>query len=148
MRNHRHRTVVVAVIAVRTMQAAVHEIVDMIAMRHGFVAAIRPVAMRRFVAGCVMLRIAAVRIPVAYGNHMLLGAAALGMLKSAVGDIIDVAFMPHGKMAASGAVNVRRSLAGTALFKCHGGSSIPHPQSSLQNMPKGHGGKEDISTLQ
>jgi hypothetical protein len=47
-----------------------------------------------------------------------------------------VTFVPHGEMAASGAMNVGRSLAGSALFGCHGGSSVAHPQSSGRIMPK------------
>ena len=66
-------------IAVQMMQPAVHKIVDMAAVRHGFVAAIRPVPVRRLVAGCVTLWIAAVRVPVGYRNHMLLRAVVRGM---------------------------------------------------------------------
>jgi hypothetical protein len=136
VRDHRQRTVVIAVVAVWMMQAAVHQIVYMIAMRHSFVATTRPVPMRRLVTGRVILRIAAVRIAVAHGNHMMLGAATLGMLKATVIEIIGVAFVPHGEMAASGAMNVGRSLTGSALFGCHGGSSVVHPQSSARIMPK------------
>lgn len=80
VRNHRQRTVVVAVIAVRMMQTAVHQIVDMIAMRDSFVAAVGPVTVCRIVAARVVVRIAAVRIAVAHGDHMTLGATALEML--------------------------------------------------------------------
>lgn len=111
MRNHCQRTVVIAVVAVRMMEPAVHQIVDVGSMRHGFVAAIRPVPMCCLVAGRMMLRIALVGIAVAHGNHMMLGAAGLGMLQAAVVEIIDVAFVPHRQMAASGAVNVGRRLA-------------------------------------
>lgn len=109
MRNHRQRAVIVAVVAMRMMQAAVDEVIDMIAVGHDFVAAIRPVAMRRLVAAGVMLRIATVRIAVAHGDHMLLGATGLAMLKASMIEIIDMAFVLHGEMAASGAMNVRRS---------------------------------------
>jgi hypothetical protein len=98
---------VVAVIAVGVMQPAVHEIVDVVAVRHRFMAAIRPVPVRRLVAGRVTLWIAAVRVAVAYSDHMLLRAAVLGMLKVAVIEVIDVAFMLHAEVAASGAVDVR-----------------------------------------
>jgi hypothetical protein len=128
--------VVIAVVAVRMMEPAIHEIIDMIAMRHGFVAATRPMPMRRLVAGSVMLRITAVRIAIAHRDHMMVSAASLGVLKATVIEIIDVAFVPHGEMATSGAMNVRRSLAGSALFGCHGGSSVDHPQSSARIMPK------------
>jgi hypothetical protein len=131
--HHRQRTVVVAVVAVGMMETAVHEIVDVIAMRHGFVAAIRPVPMRRLVAGGVMFRVAAVRIEIAHSDHMSLDTAALGMLQETVIEIVDVAFVSNAEMTASGAMNVRRSL---ALFGCHGGSCVAHPQSSLKIIPK------------
>jgi hypothetical protein len=139
--------VVVAVIAVWVMQPALDKVVDVVAMRHGFMAAIRPMPVRCVVAAGAKLRITAVRIAVIHGDDMLLGAAVLGMLKVAVIKVIDVTFMLHGEMAASGAVDVRRSVTGTALLGCHGGSSIAHPQSAPENMPNGPGGKEAISTL-
>jgi len=40
-----YRAVVVAMIAVRMMQPAVHEIIDMIAMRHLFMSAVWTVSM-------------------------------------------------------------------------------------------------------
>jgi hypothetical protein len=134
-------------IAVWMVQPAVDQIVDVVAMRHGFMAAIGPVPVRRVVASGMELRIAAVRIAVAHGDDMLLGATVLGMLKVAMIEVIDVAVMLDGEMAARGAVNVRRSLAGTALFGCHGGSFVAHPQSPPENTPNGRGGKEDVSTL-
>jgi hypothetical protein len=99
--------VVVAVIAMRMMQSAVHEIVGMVAVRNGFMAATRPVPVRRLVAGRVMLWLAAVRVPVGYRNYMLLGTPVLGMLKTAMIKVVDVAFMLHGEMTACAAVNVR-----------------------------------------
>jgi hypothetical protein len=119
--------VIVAVIAVRMMETPIHEIIDMVAVGHGFMAAVGAVPMPGFVAGGVVLGIAAVRIPVGHGDHMLLGAAVLGMLKAAVIEVIDVAFVLDGEMATSGTMNVRRGLAGTALFGCHGGSFHADP---------------------
>jgi hypothetical protein len=107
---------VVAMIAVGMMQPAIHQIVGVVAVRHGFVAAIRPVPVSSLVAGRVTLWIAAVRVPISHANHMLLGAAVLGMLKAAMAEVIHVAFMLHSEMAASAAVNVRRG-----LTRCHCG---------------------------
>jgi hypothetical protein len=92
-------------VAVRMMQAAVHEIIDMVAMRHGLVAAVGSMTVCRIVAGGVVLWIAAIRIALAHGDHMTLGAAVLGMLQAAVIEIIDVAFVLHGEMTAGGAMN-------------------------------------------
>jgi hypothetical protein len=94
-------------IAVRMVQPAIDQIVDMVAMRHGFMAAIRPVPVCRIMAAGAQFRIAAVRIAIVHRDDMLLDAAMLGMLEVAVIEVIDVAVMLDGEMAASGAVNVR-----------------------------------------
>jgi hypothetical protein len=57
-----NRAVVVAMIAVRMMQVAVDQVVDMIAMRHRFVPASRLVDMSRFMTAAVVARCALVRI--------------------------------------------------------------------------------------
>jgi hypothetical protein len=124
------RPVVVAVVAMRMMQAPIYEIVDVIAMRHGFVPAIRPVPVLRLVATGVMVRIAAVRILCAHGDDMLIGTAPLTMFEPAMIEIIDVAFMLHGDVPAAWAMDVRRGLMRTVLFGCHGGSFLPTAQSS------------------
>jgi hypothetical protein len=104
--DHCERPVVVAVVAMRMMQAPIYEIVDVIAMRHSFVAAIRPVPVLRLMAAGVMVRIAAVRIPCAHGDDMLIGTARLGVFEPAVIEIIDMAFMLHGDVPAAWAMDV------------------------------------------
>jgi hypothetical protein len=122
--------VVVAVVAMRMMQVPIYEVVDVIAMRHGFVAAIRPVPVVRLVAAGVMVWITAVRILPAHGDDMLMGAASLGVFKPAMVEIIDMAFMLHGDVPTAGAMDVRRSLVGTVLFGCHRRSFLPTPSSA------------------
>jgi hypothetical protein len=99
--------VIVAVIAMWMVKASIHEIINMVAVRHSLMAAVGPVPMTCLMAGGAALGIAAVRIPIGHGNHMLFGATALGMLKAPVIEVIDVAFVLHGEMAASGAMNVQ-----------------------------------------
>jgi hypothetical protein len=101
--------VIVAMVAVRVMKAPVHEIIDMVAMRHGFVAAIGSVTVCRIVAGGVELRIAAIRVHVAHRDRMLMRLTALAVFKVTVVEIIDVAFMLHGDVAAARAVDMRGS---------------------------------------
>jgi hypothetical protein len=122
---------VVTVVAVRMMEAAVHEIIDMITMRHGFVAAIRPVPVRCLVSGRVMRRLAAGRVAIAHRDNMMLGTATLGMLKATVIEVVDVVFVSHAEMTATWAMNVQRSLVG-----CHGESCVAHPQLSARIIPK------------
>jgi hypothetical protein len=105
--NHGQRPVIVAMVAMRVMQAPADEIIDMVAMRHRLVAAVGPVTVRSIVTRGVVLGIAAIRIRVAHGDRMLLRPAALAMLKMAVVEVIDVAFMLDGEMAAVRAVHMR-----------------------------------------
>jgi len=94
-------------IAMRVMKASVHEIIDMVAVRHGLVAAVGSVAVCCIVAGGVVLGIAAIRIHIVHRDCMLLRPAALGVFKVAVIEIIDVAFMLDGNVAAARAMHVR-----------------------------------------
>jgi hypothetical protein len=56
------RAVVVAVIAVRMMQVAIDEIIDVVRMRHGFMTARRAVNVARLMAATVVIRSALVGI--------------------------------------------------------------------------------------
>lgn len=94
------RTVVVAVIAVRMVQMTVDQIVDVVAVRHRFVAAARPVHMTGAMAGTVMLRRAAVRVGGADGDHVLIDMVAMHVVQMAVVQEIDMVFVTHCSMAA------------------------------------------------
>jgi hypothetical protein len=56
------RAVVVAVIAVRMMQVAIDEIIDVVRIRHGFMTARRAVNVARLMAATVVIRSALVGI--------------------------------------------------------------------------------------
>jgi hypothetical protein len=96
-------------VAVRVMKAPVHQIIDMVAMRHGLVTAVGPVTVFSIMAGGVVLGIAAIRVHVAHRDRMLMRATALAVFKVAVVEVIDVAFMLHGDVAAARAVDMRGS---------------------------------------
>ena len=66
-------TVVVAVIAVRMVQMTVDQVIDVVAVRHRFMPAARPLHMTGAMAGTVVLRRAAVRV----GGVQPSGLAAL-----------------------------------------------------------------------
>jgi hypothetical protein len=105
--NHCERSMIVAVIAMRMMQAPVHEIIDMVAVRHCLMAAIRLVKVFRVVALRVMPQIAPVRIHLVHGNHVLISMASRAMLQATIRDIIHMVFVLDGGMAAAGAMNMR-----------------------------------------
>ena len=56
------RTMVVTMIAVRMVQVAIHEIVDVIAVGHSLMPAIRTVYMRRLVTPAFVVRCAVIRV--------------------------------------------------------------------------------------
>lgn len=93
---------VVAVVAVLVMQAAVDDVVDVIAVRYGFVAATFTVNVA--VAG--INRMAAVRVGFIDAQGMFVVVAVVFMVQVAVVQIIDVAFVFDGSVAAVCAVDV------------------------------------------
>ena len=93
---------VIAVIAVLVMQTAVDDVVDVIAVRYCFVAA--TFAVNVAVAG--VNRMATVRIGFIDAQGVLVVVAVVFMVQVAVVQIIDVAFVFDGSVAAVCAVNV------------------------------------------
>lgn len=93
---------VVAVVAVLVMQAAVDDVVDVIAVRYGFMAA--TFAVNVAVAG--INRMAAVRVGFIDAQGMFVVVAVVFMMQMAVVQIIDVAFVFDGSVAAVCAVDV------------------------------------------
>lgn len=93
---------IVAVVAVLMMQAAVDDVVDVITVRYGFMAA--TFAVNVAVAG--VNRMAAVRVGFIDAQGMFVVVAVVFMVQVAVVQIIDVAFVFDGSVAAVCAVNV------------------------------------------
>ena len=89
-------------IAVLVMQTAVDDVVDVVAVRYSFVAAI--FAVNVAVAG--VNRMAAVRVGFIDAQCMLIVVAVVLMVQVAVVQIINVAFVLDGSVAAVCAVNV------------------------------------------
>ena len=97
-------------VAVLVMQTAVDDVVDVIAVRYGFVAA--TFAVNVAVAG--INRMAAVRVGFIDAQCMLVVVAVVLMVQVAVVQIIDVAFVLDGSVAAVCAVNVVMMFVGFA----------------------------------
>ncbi len=102
--NDLDRTVVIAVIAMWMVQMAVDEVVDMIAVRHRFVAAARSMDVTRFMSRASVVGRAAVRIRLADLNDMFVYMVAVGMMQVAVMQIVDMIAMADRRMATTGAV--------------------------------------------
>ena len=101
---------VVAVISVLVVQTAVNDVVDVIAVRYSFVAA--TFAVNVAVAG--VNRMAAVRIGFIDTQCMLVVVAVVLMVQVAVVQIINVAFVFDGSVAAVCAVDVVMMFVGFA----------------------------------
>ena len=69
---------VVAVVAMRMVQVPGNMIIDMIAVRHRFMAAARAMGMIGFVAAAAMIRAAVIRIAAGDADHMLVDMAFVG----------------------------------------------------------------------
>jgi hypothetical protein len=80
-------------IAVGMVQVAINQVIDVIAVRNGRVAAIRAVLVGLFVALAAVLRRAFRRVCGTYGQHVFLNLVALGMVHAAIVQVIDVAFV-------------------------------------------------------
>jgi hypothetical protein len=97
---------IIAVIAVRMVQMAGDEIVDVVAMWDCFVAATGSVNVSRIMSGAAMVGRATIRILVAYFNPMLVHMIRVGMVKMSIVEVIDVVGVPDSNMAAAGSMYV------------------------------------------
>ena len=120
---------IVAVIAVLVVQATVDEVIDMVSVWHGRVAAIRSMNMSNLMPFVAVLGRAAIGIGRIYLNNVLVGVVAVRMVQVAIVKIVDMVTVLNRGVAASRAVNVRmlgrREVFvfghGTTLFKAASG---------------------------
>lgn len=98
---------VIAMIAVRMMEMAFDQIVDMITMRHRLVTAAGTVLMSGRVPGAMVLRGAGARIGGVYRDSMLVDVIAMHVVEVSVMQVVDMAAMPDRDMAAIRPVLVR-----------------------------------------
>ena len=88
---------------------AVDKVIDMVAMRHCLVAAIRTVGVGLLMGGTVVGRRTVFRIGCADLNLVVVHVSTVGVVQVAIMKIIDVAIVPYRRMAAVWAVLVRVS---------------------------------------
>lgn len=86
--------------AVRMVQMAFHEIVDMIAMGHRLVSATCSMDVSRLVAGTAVVRRADVRIGLRDLDRMLVDVVAMRVVQVPLVKIVDMVAMPQSDMAA------------------------------------------------
>ncbi|HTV28034.1 MAG TPA: hypothetical protein VMF32_09650, partial [Xanthobacteraceae bacterium] len=78
----------------------VHEIVNMIAVRHGLVSAVGAMGMVWLMTSTPVIRRADLRVRLRHLDHMLVHVVAMRMVQMPVMQIVDVIAVPHGGMAA------------------------------------------------
>ncbi len=93
-------------VAVWVVQVAVDQIIDVIAVRYGFMAAIRAVLVLALVAAAIVLRSAISRVGCVHFHCVALNPAISNVMQVAVVQVIDVVAVFHGGVAAVGAVLV------------------------------------------
>ena len=117
--NNLKRPVVVAMVAMRMMEVAVHEVVNMVTMRNGGMPAFGAVNMLRGMFGGSISRRAFVGIGRINGDGMFIHMVAMRMMKMASLKVVYMPFMPDGGVAASGRVDVRRIRVGCMEMFAH-----------------------------
>lgn len=93
-------------VAMRVVQVAVNQVVDMVAMWHGLVSATGAVYMAWLVAGAMVRRRAAVGVGCRNGNDMLIHMVAMWVVQVAVVQIINMAVVLDSRVSTTGAVLV------------------------------------------
>ena len=101
---HLQRPVVVAVSVMRMMQPAINQIIHVVAVRNGGVAAVGAVNVLPVVA--FRSQRAFVRVGVADGNNVFINVVAVRMVQMAVVEIIHVPVVHDGDMPAIFAVDM------------------------------------------
>jgi hypothetical protein len=92
--------VIVAVAAVRLMQVAAHQVVDVVTMRHRFVATTWSMGVRFAVGAAGVVRGAGGRISATDGELMLVDMIAVRVVEMPVVQIVDVPLVLNRGVAA------------------------------------------------
>ena len=119
----RERPVVVAVIPVRVVQVPIDEVVDVVAVRNGFVPAVRAVDVSLVVPGAGVSGGAVRRVPLADLDHMLIDVVFVDVVQVPVVKVVDVAVVHDGGVPAVGAVHVVVALVFVAVHGFSGSGS-------------------------
>ena len=94
--------VVVTMTAMRMVQMAIHEVIDVVVVRHRFMAAIGGVDVSCIVTRC--RRGAAIGISGADFDNVLIDVIAVRMMQMSFVQVIDMPVVFHSRVAAAGAV--------------------------------------------
>ena len=102
-----NRPVVVTVVAMRVVQVVLDEVVDVIAVRDGLVAAAGTVLVRGIVAGALVIGGAHVGMLGVHRDRVLVDVILVGMVQVTVVQVVGVVGVPDRGVAAARAVFMR-----------------------------------------
>jgi hypothetical protein len=100
---------VVAVVPMGMVEPSLHQIIDMVAVRHSFVPTTRPMLMR-----AAVLRGALRRVAGANGEDVLVDMIPMHVVQMSIMEIINVAFVANGRVPTVGTMFMR--MVGMVLF--------------------------------
>lgn len=103
---HFDGAVIVAMIAMGMMEMTINQVINVIAVRDGFVTATGAMDVARFMAIAMVLRRATVGVCVRYGDYMFIHVVFMWMMKMTIVQIVDMPFVTDGGMAAVGSMNM------------------------------------------
>lgn len=102
-----HGAVVVTVPAVRMVEVAVHQVINVIAMGHGFMAAVRAMPVALFMSAAEMIRRASYRVVRIDGQPVLIDMVAVRRMEMPVVQIVHVVVVHDCRVSAVFAVHMR-----------------------------------------
>lgn len=97
---------VVAVVSVGVVEMVVDQVIDVVAVRDGGVAAVGPVGVPRLVGGASVIRGAVIGVARANRERVLIDVVSVGMVEMTVVQVVDVVVVPDRDMPASRTVLV------------------------------------------
>jgi hypothetical protein len=121
--------VVVAVILVGVVEVSVDQVVDVVTVRDGLVAAVGSV-----LVACIVPfahRRADVGVVVADFDHVLVDVVAVGVMEVPVMQVVDVSVVAHGGVAASGSMLMFVMGVGLMIFHA---STLPVGRRAVKQM--------------
>jgi pseudouridine-5'-phosphate glycosidase len=92
---------IVAVTAVRVVQMAIHQIIDVIAMRHGFVATTRAMNVAKVMGSAIVLRGAVGGVDRGQAYGVFIDVSLMQVVQMTVVKIVDVIVVLDGGMTAA-----------------------------------------------
>ncbi len=100
------RAVIIAMVAVRMVEAAVDEVIDMVAVRNRLMPAAGPMDVPRLMTLVAIIRRALVRVSRAHFDDVLIDLVSVLMVEVAIVQVVDVITVLDREVTAVGAVMV------------------------------------------